>query len=104
MQFAHGVERALRDGSVGARTPSCVRPRDLKEQVEATAGIRLVLHDGIEHWLVMGSIDLPPGLSPPGLGGVPLEDVQPLETLGRLPVGNPRGKARQVVGSGMRVW
>ena len=51
----------------------------------------------------MSSVDLSPGLSPLGLGGVPLEDVQPFESLGRLPVGNPRGEARQVVGSGMRV-
>ena len=103
LEFTDSTERALGDGGVGAWALVDISPSDLEKKVEATAGIRLVLNNSVERWLVVGSIDLPPGLSPFSLGGAALEDVQSFEALNRLPVANPRGEACQVVRSGARV-
>jgi hypothetical protein len=103
-QLSYRVEGTLGHGSVGTGTLVDVGPRNLEEKVEAASRVRLVLDDWVEHRLVVSGINMPSGLRPDGLRVGPLEDIQLVEALGRLPVGNPWGKARQVVSLGLSAW
>ena len=81
-----------------------VGPRNLEEKIEATTRVSLVMNNGIEHWLVVCGINLPPSLGPEVLGIGPLKDIEPIKALDCLPIGNTRGQTGKVVGPCLRAW